>query len=355
MISVKKKKILLIGGGTGGHILPLKNLSDELLKLGAEVELIVSEQPLDRKIVEENFDTKSISVHYFKTGKIRRYLSLQNFIDFFRIIGSIFAAQKLLKETGPDILFFKGGFVGFPILVAAKYLMRFQGKIYSHESDTVSGITTRFASKYADEVFHSFGDDPMPLFYSPPHVRAHNPSPRLAGELPLIKGAESRKRILILGGSQGAEFLNKLVEKNAKSLCEKYNVTLICGIGKEINFKHKNFRQSPFLSADEYAQKIQETDFVVSRAGSSSLFEIICAKKPSLIIPLPSAAQNHQMKNAEFFQKQNLCHVLKQDKESSENFLKMIEAAMQDKKMEKALQACKIHNSAKKIAKRILR
>ena len=336
---MKSKKILLIGGGTGGHILPLKNLADELLALGAKVDLVVSDQALDRKIVEANFDNKKTPVHYFRTGKIRRYFSFQNFVDFFRIIGSIFTARKMLKEKKPDVLFFKGGFVGFPFLMAAKYLLRFEGKIYSHESDTVSGVMTRLASKYADAVFYSFGDEPRPLFYVPERLLT-----------PEISRGLTIRKILILGGSQGAEFLNKLFDQNKKSLCGKYHVTLVCGLGKEIDFQHSNFQQFPFLSADEYATQIQGADFIISRAGSSSLFEIVCARRPSVIVPLPSAAQNHQVKNAEFFQKQNLCHVLTQDEKAAGKFVKIIEEAMTDEKMKAALQNCTIKNAAQEIA-----
>ena len=112
------KKVLLIGGGTGGHIFPLRNLIDELVKKGAEVELIVSDSDLDKKIIAENFT--GLPVHFFSAGKIRRYVSWKNFTDPFKIIGSCWKALQLLKEINPDIIFFKGGFVGFPFLVARK-------------------------------------------------------------------------------------------------------------------------------------------------------------------------------------------------------------------------------------------
>jgi UDP-N-acetylglucosamine--N-acetylmuramyl-(pentapeptide) pyrophosphoryl-undecaprenol N-acetylglucosamine transferase len=112
------KKVLLIGGGTGGHIFPLRNLIDELVKKGAEVELIVSDSDLDKKIVAENFT--NLPVHFFQAGKIRRYLSWKNFTDPFVIMKSCWKALQLLKEIHPDVIFFKGGFVGFPFLVAAK-------------------------------------------------------------------------------------------------------------------------------------------------------------------------------------------------------------------------------------------
>ena len=104
-----KKKVLLIGGGTGGHIVPLRNLADELLAKNCLVEVIVSDSKLDKKITKENF--AEFSVHFFKTDKIRRYLSWRNISAPFKIIKSIFSAKKLLAEINPDVIFFKGGFV----------------------------------------------------------------------------------------------------------------------------------------------------------------------------------------------------------------------------------------------------
>ena len=103
------KKILLIGGGTGGHILPLLPLITELKKLKTNVEIVVADAPLDRSIVEKSFGKNTC--HYFKTDKIRRYLSIRNVLAPFKIIASIFRAHTLLKEIKPNAIFFKGIFV----------------------------------------------------------------------------------------------------------------------------------------------------------------------------------------------------------------------------------------------------
>lgn len=349
------KTVLLIGGGTGGHILPLKNLAEELDNLGSKVKIIVSNSDLDRKIIHKNFSS-SENIIYFKTGKIRRYLSLQNLVDFFKIIGSIFKARKILKEIHPDVLFFKGGFVGFPFFIAAKFFMRFQGKIYSHESDIVPGILTRMVSKYADEVFESFGNPSMPLFYSASEgkkqlkVSAQNPH-----QSTFKKSEDNKnKKILIFGASQGAQFINETFLTNAPVLCEKYHITLISGLGKEIEFAHKNLEQFTLISAEDLSQKIHESDLIISRAGSSSLFEILTAKKPSIIIPLPSAAQNHQVKNAEYFQKKNLCVVLQQSPFLKDIIMNMIETTLNNPELIKALRKSKIENMSKQIAKTLL-
>ena len=97
------KKVLLIGGGTGGHILPLKNLTECLEGHGAQVHLVVADQTLDRNVVEDNFT--GVRVHYLKCGKIRRYFSLRNFSDVFVIMSSVLKARRLLKDIKPDVIF----------------------------------------------------------------------------------------------------------------------------------------------------------------------------------------------------------------------------------------------------------
>jgi len=359
---MNKKKVLLIGGGTGGHIYPLRNLVDELLKHNAQVELIVADQKLDRKIIKENFT--NIPVRYFKTGKIRRYLSFRNFLDFFLIIKSFFTAKSLLKKINPDVIFFKGGFVGFPFLIAIKFLMNFKGQIFSHESDISPGFMTKFATKYSDRSFHSFGSNPTPLFYSPKIENqkseiedcrlkiadCHSPLPKEKSP----EGANRIKKLLFFGGSQGAKFVNDLFLKCHDKILQDYQVTLVTGHDKKVSLKHPNFEQFETLPTNKLSQKIQTSDLIIARAGSNSLFEIITAKKPSIIIPLPSVARNHQLKNALFFKEKDLCEILEQKDATPDKLIAMISATIISEKIKQALKTSNIKNSAVEIAQKIL-
>ncbi len=346
------KKILLIGGGTGGHIFPLRNLIDELVKKGAHVEMVVSDSPLDHQIVAENFT--DLPVHFFRTGKIRRYFSWKNFIAPFLILKSCWKALQILKKMKPDVIFFKGGFVGFPFLVAAKSLFGFKGKIYSHESDISAGVLTKLAGQFSVRTFQSFGEEPMPLFYSPKseiqNLKSEiKPTPlspsRNAGGL-----SGRKKRILVFGGSQGAEFLNAMTMKCHDKLLKKYAITLVTGVGKKINLCHDNFTEYEFLPTKELSQKIQESDLIVARGGANSLFEIVSAKVPSIIVPLPSVARNHQLLNAEYFAEKNLCKILEEKYITPELFLETIEKTLQNDSIKQALQHSTIRNTAREIA-----
>lgn len=331
-----KKKVLLIGGGTGGHIIPLRNLADELLNQNCVVEIVVSDSDLDRKITDENF--AGFPIHFFKTDKIRRYLSIKNIYAPFKIIKSIFSARKLLAEIKPDIIFFKGGFVGFPFLMASM-LLNFRGKIYGHESDIEHGKLTKILEKTADKVFYSFGELSYPLFYS-----SQNPAKKIT---------KTKPQLLIFGGSQGAQFINELIKKNITVLTKKFEILLITGVNKKIKTKKiAGFKQLEMMTASGLSQKIKESDLIISRAGANSLFEIVSAKKPSLIIPLPSAAKNHQEKNAQFFAKKGLCYVFNQEK--NHDFLKILEACFKDKDLKSSLEKSTIQNSAKLIVDEII-
>lgn len=372
-------KILLIGGGTGGHIFPLRNLASELIKKKASVEIVVNDAPLDRAICTKNFS--DIKIHYFRTGKIRRYVSWENIKDFFRIVPALFVARKMLKQIHPDVLFFKGGFVGFPFLIAARYLMKFSGKIYAHESDISAGVMTRLAHRLADEVFESFHPtNPMPLFYQMTDTsqqqtenrETHCHTSQKQNETPNSVGTRhdqsaknnstidnaqktksKRPHILVFGGSQGAQFLNNLIEQKKEELLKKYDLHIVTGKNKKLSLTHPHFSQDEFLTAQKLAQHIHAADLVIARAGANSLFEIIAAKRPSIIIPLPSVARNHQMLNAQYFEKQHLCHILKQTPHASEKLLPLIHKTLQDKKLHTALQKSTIKNNAQKIAEKL--
>lgn len=122
---------------------------------------------------------------------------------------------------------------------------------------------------------------------------------------------------------------------------------------KKINFKHKNFQQFEFLPAETLGQKIKGSDLVIARAGGS-VFEIFEAKKPSIIIPLPSSARNHQYINAKYLEEKNLIKLLEQNVEASAKLVKLIESTILDKEITKSLQREGIKNNAKEIAEIIL-
>ena len=341
------QKILLIGGGTGGHILPLLPLIESLKKNNFCIDLVVSDQELDKKIIKENFKNLEIKINFFSTGKIRRYISWKNFIDIFKIISAIFRAKKLIKKINPDSVFFKGGFVGFPFFVAIKiFYPKLRKKIFLHESDISPGALTKILAKNDAKIFTNFEvvQDLKNYEYQPLFFETKKISPK----------PSKIKKILILGGSQGALFLNNLFVQNKEILCKKYFVTLITGLNNKINVNKKNFQQFEILSAKNLSAKINSADLIISRAGANTLLEIISAKKSSLIVPLPSSARNHQYFNAKYFFDRGLCKLLEQKNYDPKKLEKIIEDIFENKVLQQNLEKSDLKNSAQEIVKKIL-
>jgi len=349
--SHKPKTILLVGGGTGGHIFPLYNLAAELVEQGAEVHLVVNDAELDRKILDQTFAKLPITPHFLKAHKLHYHFALSNLVNWVKIIGSFWSARRLVKKVQPDTIFFKGGFVGFPILIAAKWLPGFKGKIYLHDSDIAPGALSKLFAKHADQTFSNFGENAHPLFYWPNKTAAPTCHPEQS-EGPL---ADQRKTIFIFGGSQGAQFINDLIIDNAEVLCKKYHVVLVAGPGKSPSSEllSPNLQIHEFMAQEELIKELSRSTLVIARAGAS-MFQVLAAQKPMIAIPLPTAARNHQQMNAQYFTDKGLCYLLEQNKDTQGKFLPMVEHIVQDKDLLKGLRKYDIRPAANAIAKVII-
>lgn len=342
-----KKRILLLGGGTGGHIMPLVPFVRALKERGIERKVILSDAPLDRDMAEKNL--KGEEVVFFRTGKIRRYVSWKNIPDFFRIIGSFWRARRLLNEYEPDVLFMKGGFVCFPFLVAARFLVQRKMKIYLHESDSAKSIMHRWFPGWFDGIFSSFGHaDSTPLFTSPQ-------TPLLPFEL---EERDTTKPLLFLfGGSLGAVFLNTLLFENIDIVLKKYDVVVISGRGKKNGMKRDGLWEYELLSEQMFHGVLRASDLVISRAGANSLLEIMNAKKPALIVPLPSSSHDHQRENARFFSEKDLCVYKEQSalkQMTGDEFVLLLDMIYEDEYMKNALRESDFSSMEKALVDQIV-
>lgn len=347
-------KILMVGGGTGGHIVPLLPLVRASLDRNLEVTFVAGESPLDRSILRENFPLDQLTTYFLSSEKIRYYFSWKNFIAPFFIIRSFFIALEILRKERPDFIFFKGGFVCLPVLVAARFfpqfLSGFSGKIFLHESDISQSRLAKLIERYADRTFYNFPKEYDKAFYLY-YGRS------LAGRVNVMPSV--RKSLLVFGGSQGAQFINTLVERNLEELCKKYDVKLVTGMGKQITELNKaspysdNFVQYEILPAAVLAEKIKKVDLIISRA-SGSIFQILEARKRSILIPLPSAARDHQTANAQYFSKKKLATMLLESEASDEHFLSLIDETLEDEKLGENLKKLDLRSMEQEILDEIL-
>ncbi len=316
--------ILLVGGGSGGHVFPLIAVANSLKNLAVkdnkDVEIILLGEG---KFFEEAAKNSGFKYKKILAGKFRRYLSLESFLDPFKVLAGLFQSFWYLFWLMPDVVFSKGGYASFFPALAAKL---FFIPIYIHESDSVPGIANRLVGKLAKKVFVSF-ESAKKCFPAGKAELTGNPvrpellSGNKESALTFFKFSSQLPTVAILGGSQGAKKLNDITVSSIVQLTQNFQVIHQCGeknysqvsksveqISKELEGpvaeRIKNsYRLYPFFMDKEMSLVYALGDVFVSRAGAGSLFEISALGKPAVVVPIKESAQNHQYFNAVEFTK----------------------------------------------------
>ena len=316
------KRIVLTGGGTAGHVTPNIALIPSLREAGYDIHYIGSYEGMEKSLIGD----LSIPYHGIATGKLRRYFSLQNFTDPFRVLKGFGEAKRIIRELKPSIVFSKGGFVSVPVVWAAK---KNHVPVIIHESDMTPGLANKLSFSAATKICCNFPetlsilpDDKAVLTGSP--IRAELAEGD-ADKAAAICGFENSSKpvIMVVGGSLGAASVNNIIRKILPRLTEKFNVLHLCGKGKldEALTGTKGYFQLEYAK-DEMKDLFALADIIVSRAGANAICEFLALHKPNLLIPLPaSASRGDQLLNAESFRKQGYSLVLDEDKDLTEDSL----------------------------------
>ncbi len=304
-------RIVLSGGVSGGHTFPLIAVARALRKQfpeGVEFLFIGSKGHFE----SEAMAAEGIDAQYVLTGKFRRYFSLKNFIDPFKVpIGFIQSLWKLFIFM-PDAVFAKGGSASVPVVLAA-FLYRIP--IVIHDSDAVAGRANRFLSSFATRIAIAY---PSARKYFPESKTALTGNPVreeiLGGDA--VRAAErfgltsDRPILAVLGGSQGATFLNEsllhilpeLIKAGIQVIHQTghENYEAIANIQKEygLDVPGGGYVVRDFFPVDELADVLALSSLVLSRAGANSISELAATKKAVILVPLPSAANDEQRMNA---------------------------------------------------------
>lgn len=321
-------KILLAGGGTGGHFYPIIAVARSLRELAereriARMDLILmSDAPYDPDMLRE----EGIIFKKSPAGKLRRYFSLMNFVDIFKTgFGVLRALWDLFWEM-PDAIFIKGGYAAFPALVGGVF---FRIPMLVHESDAAPGLVNRWAGRFARRVAVSF-EDAAEYFPKEKVALIGNPIRRslIGGNkeeaLRVFALENNIPTILILGGSQGSQRVNDVVLEILPSLLESFNIVHQCGAANFQSVKQragiileksiyaKRYHPVPFLSEGDLRNLSQVASLILSRSGAGAIFEIAAWGIPSILIPLEEAANDHQRQNAYIFVKAGAASVLEE-------------------------------------------
>lgn len=369
-------RIFFTGGATGGHLFPLIFVKREIEKITKERNwetkfFYLGAKPINQKILEE----ENIKVIIIPSSKLRKYLSLENFIDILKFpLNFLFAFYYLLKYM-PDVLFSKGGPGSLGVVLSA-WILRIP--IIIHDSDSIPGLTNKISSFFAKKIAISFLSAKK-YFPSNKVIFTGQPIDTYLINQPIYLQDYERfglnpekKIILVLGGSQGSQFLNDLILDSLEDLLNLGQVVHQTGeknfkdvylyaegkIYKKNPEKFKDYHPFPFLPHDDLIFLMKISDVIISRAGAGSIFEISAVGKPSILIPIEEkVAGSHQVLNAREYHKYGSCFVLEEKNAKPHLLISLIKEIFRPEiyeKMQKgAVEFAKL-DASKKIADELI-
>ncbi len=307
-------RIVFVGGGTGGHFYPLI----------AVAEVIIAKAKIKKQVIPdlyymgpEAYDAGSlfnlgIAFVYCPAGKLRRYASIENIFDVFKTGWGILVAIGKLFHIYPDVIFSKGGYTSVPVVIAA-FLLHIP--IVIHESDASPGRGNAFAAKLATYIAITY-DDTILHF---PNAQVAQTGIPVRKELLAVAPANARALLglttdkpflFITGGSSGAERINDLIIGTLADLLPLYEIVHQTGAQNESVVKQTaealmsdkallaHYHVKGFLTAEAMHAAFSEAVLIISRAGSTSIYEIALHGKPSILVPIPEEISHDQRRNA---------------------------------------------------------
>ncbi len=319
------KRIVLTGGGSGGHFYPLIAVAEEMNKYNQpEIthELYyLGPNPYRQEVLERN-NVKFIRI---PSGKKTKYFSVGNLFSPFKMLWGLIIALKELYFIYPDVIFSKGSYTSVPVVLAA-WLLRIP--IVVHESDTLPGSANRLGAKFARYIAIAF-DDVAPFFPTEKTaligiplrqaIKTQSPDPATALGLPT-----DRPIILVTGGSLGAQRINDLIIESLDDLLPTYTIIHQTGENNAESVQQTSaslikdhalldhYFVRGRLTAEEMSLAESAASLIISRAGAGSIFEIAEKGKPSIIVPIPEKISHDQRTNAFAYARSGAAHVIEE-------------------------------------------
>lgn len=335
----KEVSIVFSGGGTGGHIYPAIAVADYLKKKYSNLNIVFigTTEGLEAKIVPQY----GYKIEYIQAKGLKRSLTVKNIDVFIKFINGYKQALQILKRIKPQVVFVTGGYVSLPVALAAK---RLNIKTILHEQNAYPGLANKIISRFCEKILISFEESKKFFKNSSKIVLTGNPI-RLeifsydskAAKTSL--GLEDKKVVLAIGGSRGAENLNKAVIRLSKEFEDCRDVYFILSTGDTKYLEATNFANSlgvksnirilPYIS--DMPRYLAAADVVISRAGAIAISEITALGKPSIIVPSPYVANNHQEYNARALEKKMACFVVLESELQSDKLKVFLEKLIYDR------------------------
>ena len=346
---MKNFKFIISGGGTGGHIYPAIAIANELKTRfpAAEILFVGAKDKMEmQKVPQAGYPIKGLWI-----AGLQRKLTFQNLLFPIKLVSSLLKSFAIIYKFKPNVVIGTGGFASGPLLQAAN---TFGIPTVIQEQNSYPGITNKLLSKKANKICVAYEN--LERFF-PKHkmILTGNPVRQDLIDIENKRGEAirhfnldtSKKTLLILGGSLGARRLNQLIEKELHFLLDQ-NIQIIWQCGKLYlnEYKKYNAENVQVLAFIERMDLVYAAaDFVISRAGASSVSELCIVGKPVVFIPSPNVAEDHQTKNAQAIVDQKGALLLK-EKELDEKFEMVFSNLIADENLQKQLS-----ESIKKLAK----
>ena len=357
--NAKQIRVLLVGGGTGGHFYPLISIAEALRAHDAQNISLYYAGP--SKYDADALSSQNIKFVWIPSGKSRRYSSLLNFFDTFKTLIGLIVAVLRLFIIYPDVVMSKGGYTSVPVVLAAAFL---RIPIVIHESDSVVGRANKLSAHFARAIIVSYPETRALFNHSNVlhlgiPIRSSLLAQPSANALTELGVAPDRPVILVLGGSQGAERVNELILDSLDELLG--DLSVIHQTGKQ-NFelckrvaenlipdesRLKHYHPTPFLAGNMLNDAYHVASVVISRAGSNSIYEIALHNKPSILIPIPETISHDQRTNAYAYARSGATTVMEEGNITDTLLRAEIDRIMQNEDIYRAMS-----KSAESFAKR---
>jgi UDP-N-acetylglucosamine--N-acetylmuramyl-(pentapeptide) pyrophosphoryl-undecaprenol N-acetylglucosamine transferase len=306
--------VVFTGGGSAGHVVPCLPLMRHFALGGTLVSYVGSAAGPEAGLVAPT----GVPFYAVRSGKLRRYWSWRNVADLWWILVGIVQASMLMRRLRPSVVFSKGGYAAFPVVVGA-WLCRVP--VVAHESDLTPGLANRMSLPFVAAVCTTFEVTRFPVRNCPiVHTGTPLRAELLAGDgargRALLAAPAERPIVVVVGGSLGAQALNDVVRQALDGLLEFGFVAHVCGPGRVdgASAHRAGYRQFEYVG-EGWGDMLAAADVVVSRAGANSLYELVALRKPHLLVPLPrSASRGDQLANAAYARSRGWSRVIEEER-----------------------------------------
>ena len=324
-------RIVFTGGGTAGHVTPNLSLIKLFQQEDWEIDYIGSAEGIEKEMIE----AVGIPFHSVSSGKLRRYFSIKNILDPFKILVGIMQAYFLLLRLKPNVVFSKGGFVAFPVVVGA-WLNRIP--IIAHESDMSPGLANKLCFPFVNKICLTFEagkkhfkcQDKLEVTGTPIRQQLFDGSKEKG--LALCGFQQGKPCLLVIGGSLGAGSINQSIRDTLSQLTQQFQVIHVCGKGKQEPRLENTpgYKQFDYVN-EELADLFAAADVVVSRSGANSLCEILALAKPHVLIPLSTqVSRGDQIQNARYFEQLGISVVIQDEALNAKTLLDAVNKVTSD-------------------------